>query len=84
MDTDQMIVKLTDYLVKDILKQPSRKLTSDEALLTSGLIDSFHLVDLALFVEDNFGVHIDDSELNASIFDSLNGLIALIQSRQQK
>jgi acyl carrier protein len=39
-------------------------------------------VDLALFVEDNFGVHIDDSELNASTFDSLSGLIALIQSRQ--
>ena len=73
---------LATYLAKDVLKQPNRAIQSDEALLTSGLIDSFHLVDLALFVEDNFGVHIDDSELNASTFDSLNGLIALIQSRQ--
>jgi acyl carrier protein len=84
MDADQMKDKLAEYLAKDILKQPSRKLQPEEALLTSGLIDSFHLVDLALFVEDNFGVHIDDSELNASTFDSLIGLIALIQSRQQK
>jgi acyl carrier protein len=73
--------KLTEYLAKDILKQPNRTIQPGEALLSSGLIDSFHLVDLALFVEDNFGVHIDDSELNASTFDSLDGLIALIQSR---
>ena len=82
MNADEMRVKLAEYLAKDILKQPGRTIQPDEALLTSGLIDSFHLVDLALFVEDNFGVHIDDSELNASTFDSLDGLIALLQSRQ--
>ena len=82
MNADEMKVKLADYMAKEILRQPNRVIQSDEALLTSGLIDSFHLVDLALYVEDNFGVHIDDSELNASTFDSLDGLIALIQSRQ--
>ncbi len=82
MNADEMKNKLTEYLTKDILKQPGRELQPDEALLTSGLINSFHLVDLALFVEDNFGVHIDNSELNASTFDSLSGLIALVQSRQ--
>jgi acyl carrier protein len=82
MNADEMKVKLTEYLAKEILKQPGRIIQSDEALLSSGLIDSFHLVDMALFVEDAFGVHIDDSELNASTFDNLGGLIALIQSRQ--
>ena len=82
MNADEMKVKLAEYLAKDILKQPSRIIQPREALLSSGLIDSFHLVDLALYVEDNFGVHIDDSELNASTFDSLDGLTALIQSRQ--
>jgi acyl carrier protein len=64
------------------LKQPSKIISPDEPLLSSGLIDSFHLVDLALFVEDNFGVRIDDSELNSSTFDTLNQLVALIQSRK--
>jgi len=82
MNSDEMKVKLAEYLAKDILRQPNRTIQPGEALLSSGLIDSFHLVDLALFVEDNFGVHIDDSELNASTFDSLDGLIALIESRQ--
>jgi acyl carrier protein len=81
MDSVNMMVNLAAYLVKDILHQPGRTIQPDEALLTTGMIDSFHLVDLALYVEDNFGVHIDDSELNASTFDNLNQLIALIQSR---
>jgi acyl carrier protein len=82
MNADEMKAKLAEYLVKDILRQPGRTIQPADPLLSSGLIDSFHLVDLALFVEDNFGVHIDDSELNASTFDTLDGLVALIQSRQ--
>jgi acyl carrier protein len=82
MSNDELKTRLAEYLAKDILKQPSRIIQADEALLSSGLIDSFHLVDLALYVEDNFGVHIDDSELNASTFDSLDQLAGLIQSRQ--
>ncbi|MGB8214771.1 MAG: acyl carrier protein [Anaerolineales bacterium] len=82
MNADEMKATLAGYLAKDILKQPGRAIPSDEALLSSGLIDSFHLVDLALFVEDTFGVRIDDSELNASSFDTLDQLITFIQSRQ--
>ncbi len=82
MTNDEMKTQLADYLAKEILKQPSRVIQPDQALLSSGLIDSFHLVDLALFVEDNFGVHIDDSELNVSTFDTLDQLAGLIQARQ--
>lgn len=80
--TDDLHSLLANYITSEILKQPNRTLSPDEPLLTSGLVDSFHLVDLALFVEDSFGVHIDDLELNASTFDNLNQLIALIQSRR--
>ena len=80
--SDEIFTKLAQYITAEIIKQPNRTLNGDEALISSGLIDSFHLVDLALFVEDHFGVHIDDSELNASTFDSLNQLVAFIQARR--
>jgi acyl carrier protein len=78
----EMINTLANFIATEVLKQPTRTIQPADPLLSSGLIDSFHLVDLALFIEDNFGVHIDDSELNASTFDSLDQLAALIQSRQ--
>jgi acyl carrier protein len=80
--SDEIFTKLAQYIAAEIIKQPNRALNGDEALISSGLIDSFHLVDLALFVEDTFGVHIDDSELNASTFDSLDQLAAFILSRK--
>jgi acyl carrier protein len=73
---------LEQYIVTKILKQPSRRISPDEALISSGLIDSFSLMDLALFVEDTYGVRIEDTELNADKFDTLNQLAALIESRQ--
>jgi len=73
---------LSRYIAEEILKQPSREITSEEPLISSGLIDSFNLVDLALFVEENFGVQIDDTELNAETFDTLDQLVHLIKSRQ--
>jgi acyl carrier protein len=75
---------ISQFIAEKILKQPSRSFALKEALISSGLIDSFHLVDLALFVEDTFGVHVDDTELNADTFDSLEQLGALIRQRQVK
>lgn len=73
--------KLENYIATHILKQPGRSIPAQEALISNGLIDSFSLVDLALFVEDSFGVRIDDTELNADTFDSLGSLAKLIASR---
>jgi acyl carrier protein len=77
-----ILQKLEDYIASHIIKQPGRAIPAQEALLSSGLIDSFSLIDLALFVEDSFGVRIDDTELNVDTFDSLGELAELIANRQ--
>ncbi|HEX6033366.1 MAG TPA: acyl carrier protein [Anaerolineales bacterium] len=80
--TDQVVSTLEKFIATQILKQSNRKISADEPLLSSGLIDSFSLMDLALFVEDTFGVRIEDTELNVNTFDNLNQLAALIESRK--
>jgi acyl carrier protein len=79
--TDEIVTKLAAFIAKEILKEPNRVIGADEALISSGLVGSFCLVDVALFVEDTFGVRIHDTELNAATFDSLAQLAALIRSR---
>jgi acyl carrier protein len=73
--------KIAEYIAVEILKQPQREIRAEEKLISGGLVDSFHLVDLALFVEDTFGVHIDDTELTADTFDTLEELAGLVQER---
>lgn len=77
----EMIQQLGAYIAANVLKQPNRVIAPDQPLITSGMVDSFSLVDLALFVEDTYNVHLDDSELNSDTFDTLAQLAALIEAR---
>lgn len=79
--TDQLIAELEAKIAAQILKQPGRRIDKDEPIISSGLIDSFSLVDVALLVEDAYGVRIADTELNAATFDTLAQLAALIEQR---
>ena len=75
--------QLAKYIAVDILKQPDRVIAKDEPLISSGLIDSFNRIDLSLFIEDNFGVVIDDKELKAETLDTLEKFFALILARRK-
>jgi acyl carrier protein len=78
---DEIVTALTNE-VRKITRKPNRQIRPDEPLLSTGVIDSFHLVDLAAFVEDQFGVRLDDTELNSEAFDTLDQLAAIIRQRQ--
>jgi acyl carrier protein len=80
---DPIVNSLAQFIAAELLKQPKRGLRPDEPLISSGLIDSFSLVDIALFAESSFGVRIDDTELNAETFDTLEQLASLIAARQK-
>ena len=80
--SQEIITNLQSYIASELLKNQDRHISPEEALISGGMIDSFSLIDLALFIEEKFGVRIDDTELNAETFDTLNQLAAIIQSRQ--
>jgi acyl carrier protein len=73
--------QIAQFIATEILKDPDRIIADDDAIISSGLIDSFNLVDLALFIEEEFHVRIDDAELTAEVFDSINELTILAQAR---
>jgi acyl carrier protein len=79
--TDALHTQLAAFIAADLLKQPGRQIGTQEPLISSGLVDSFSLVDLSLFIQDNFGVRIDDTELNVDTFDTIDQLAALVESR---
>jgi len=78
----QIITNLTAYVTAQILKQPEKNLGAHEKIISTGLIDSFHLVDISLFIEDQYGVLIDDTELNAATFDTIDELAELVNQRK--
>ncbi len=81
---EKVIAQLNGYITTEILKQPDKILAADELLISGGFIDSFSLVDLTLFVEQTWHVRIEDTELNADTFDTLNELADLILARRNQ
>jgi acyl carrier protein len=79
----EIIVRLNEYITTQILKRPDKNLNPSEPLISGGLIDSFSLVDLSLFVEQTWRVRLDDTELNAQTFDTLDQLAEIIEKRKK-
>jgi acyl carrier protein len=81
MDKNTIIKSVGEKISAEILKQPDKVIGADEALISSGLIDSFSLIDLALIVENLYGARIEDYELNSDTFDTLDQLAAMVMDR---
>jgi acyl carrier protein len=76
--------KLARFIAEKIMKQPKRELRPDQKLISSGLIDSFSLVDVGLFIEDEFGVRIDDVDLTVELMDTLELMEKAIAAQQNR
>ena len=81
MNKEDIIKILQNKIALDILNMPNKTINKDEPIITSSLIDSFSLVDLAIIVENNFKVRIEDYELNSDVFDTIEQLAEIIAER---
>ena len=72
---------IRDFITTNLIHNPDYPLGDDEPLLTGDLIDTYALVELAEFIEEAFGVPIDEAELTTENIDTLNDIVDLIQSR---
>ena len=74
--------KLATFIKTELMRNPAYPLRDDEPLITGGLVDSFSLVELALFIEEEFGVHFDDVELTADNMNTIDQILGNIQAKQ--
>ncbi len=79
---EDILQVLARYVAAQVYRNPKRAVDPGMKLISTGVIDSMGLVDLAIFVENEFGVTIADTELNAQCFDTLAELAGLIEGRR--
>jgi acyl carrier protein len=75
MEPEAVRNALRQYITSEILNSPQFALSDDEPLVTSGLIGSFALVDIALWVERSYGVPISDRDLLDQKFNSVSDFV---------
>ncbi|MHC4251294.1 MAG: acyl carrier protein [Planctomycetota bacterium] len=57
------------------------ELDEDASFLDSGIIDSTGVMELVGFLEDRFGVAVEDAELTPENLDSINRLCAYLKGK---
>ncbi len=74
--------KILEFLYDESLKDEFADLDHDDSLLELGIIDSVKMMEMISFLEENFGIEVDDEELMPENFDSLNAIVAFIESKK--
>lgn len=65
-----------------MMGMPDRELGDSDSLLDGGIIDSTGVLELVAFLEETFGITIDDSELLPENLDSVNAVAAFVTRKQ--
>jgi acyl carrier protein len=70
---------LIEYLV-DQHDVEADDLEDDTPIFSSGILDSFSLVDLILFIEEAAGIKMSPADVNLENLDSIEAILAFAQS----
>lgn len=60
-----------------------KKFDDQESLLANGVIDSLKMLDLLSFIEEKFGVTVDDDEMMPDNFDSIDAIVAFLVAKER-
>jgi acyl carrier protein len=70
------------YIAENMLFSDNGYPHSDSAsFLEEGIVDSMGIMELVMFVEENFNVTVEDEELVPDNFDSVGRLAAYVRSK---
>lgn len=69
---------LRSYILSELIRDPQYPLEADEGMITGGLMDSFALADLAVYIEKKFNVYIPDPDLTVEKMDTLNQMVSRV------
>jgi acyl carrier protein len=73
-DTILQYVK-NEYLETD----DDREITYDTPLISGGIVDSFSMVSLKVFLETKYSIQIPDAKASPEAFDSVNNIVNLLK-----
>jgi D-alanine--poly(phosphoribitol) ligase subunit 2 len=70
---------ILDYVKNEYLEEgDDRVVTYDTPLISGGIVDSFSMVSLKVFLETKYNIQIPDAKATPDAFDSVNNIISLL------
>jgi len=66
--------KILEFFSENFMVDFDGKFTYDDSLLDKGIIDSTGVLEIVTFLENTFGIQVEDEEIIPSNFDSINNI----------
>lgn len=79
MEDNQIVDKLSEFIRQELLGRSNYSLEINQPLISGGLIDSFSLAHIGVFIEHAFNVYIPDNDLTVDQMDTLAQMVARIK-----
>jgi acyl carrier protein len=71
---------ILEYVKNEYLEEGSdEEITYDTALISGGIVDSFSMISLKVFLETKFNIQIPDAKASPEAFDSVNNIVKLLK-----
>ncbi len=71
---------ILEYVKNEYLEEgDEREVTYDTPLISGGIVDSFSMVSLKVFLENKYNIQIPDAKASPEAFDSVNNIINLLK-----
>jgi len=77
-----MMEQIRTFVVDNYLFGEKGKLGNDDSFMESGIIDSTGILELVRFLESTFGITVADEELIPDNLDSINKIVAFLQTKK--
>lgn len=77
---DDMKEVIRKYVINEYLEDDDQEINFDTPLITGGIVDSFSMVSLKRFLENKYKISIPDDKATPEAFDSVNKIVALVNS----
>ena len=84
MEKNEIKNKLVKYVLEKSDVDDVNEIPLNESLLITGILDSFAIVELTIFIESEWGIVIEDSDFTAEKMGSINKMVNLINFKINK
>lgn len=65
-----------------VFKSDAAEIPLDAALFGSGLLDSAHMVDIIVYLEERFGISIPSTDITSDNLETIERMAQYVQNRQ--
>ena len=74
--------KVRQFIKTNFYAASASDLTADASLLDLGIVDSTGILEVVAFIEEEFGITVDDSEMLPENLDSIQNIVAFITRKK--